>query len=219
MIWSRGEQPKVPGPELLAAYADGELPESATLRKQVADWLASHPEAAAELAAQAELRRLWQATTPADPGEAAWEAVRSRVAAGIPGLGAKAPGRGIRRRLLWAVGGLGAAAALLWLALTGLPPAPPTVVHPNPPGPGIVQVEPLPVATEDEVQILQVRGADTGTVVVGSLPVRAPLELAGPGDVTLKSVQSAPPDNMVPDVRLNGPSPPMIWSRLENEPE
>ena len=42
--WNAGAPPS---PELLAAYLDGEL--RGPVRKRVADWLAHHPEAAAEM--------------------------------------------------------------------------------------------------------------------------------------------------------------------------
>ena len=47
-------------------------------------------------------------------------------------------------------------------------------------------VEPFEVATADEVEILSVRGADTGTLVVGEVPVRGELVLPLPGEVEIK---------------------------------
>jgi hypothetical protein len=75
----------------------------------------------------------------------------------------------------------------------------------------------FPVATASEVTILRVEGSDTETLVVGTLPVHGPLELALPGEVSLTSVQPDAHDNMVPRVLLRGPSRPMIWARLDTE--
>jgi hypothetical protein len=75
--------------------------------------------------------------------------------------------------------------------------------------------EVLSVATMDEVEILRVEGADTGTLVVGALPVHGPLELADPGEVTVTSIEPDARDQMVPVMRSTGR--PMIWARLESE--
>src|SRR5262245_54407800 len=70
-----------PFPELLAAYADGEL--DAAARAQVEAWLAAHPEARAELEAQRRLSRrnqkLWHASAGPSPSEASWARVLNRV--------------------------------------------------------------------------------------------------------------------------------------------
>ncbi len=76
---------------------------------------------------------------------------------------------------------------------------------------------PFPVASESEVVILHVDGADAGTLVVGELPLQGPLELVGPGEVTFSSVQPAQRDNMLPEVYANGPGRPIVWARAENE--
>jgi hypothetical protein len=67
----------------------------------------------------------------------------------------------------------------------------------------------------DEVEILRVEGADTGTLVVGALPVHGPLELADPGEVTVTSIEPDARDQMVPVIRSTGR--PMIWARLDSE--
>jgi len=149
-----------------------------------------------------------------------WEALRGRVHAAVD---RRPVGPGGRRLLAWSIGGTAAAAAVAWLVLTLLPPgsAPPATgpgTQANTKRPGPAQAVALPVAGEDEVEIVHVEGADMPTLVVGAPPVAGPLVLAGPGDVTLKRVQPAHADNMVPDVRLDGPTP-MIWARLEGEPE
>ena len=76
---------------------------------------------------------------------------------------------------------------------------------------------PFAVARAHEVEILNVEGADTHTLVVGDLPLKGLLELAGLGDVTVNSVQPAARDNMLPDVHLSGPGRPMIWAKLDTD--
>jgi anti-sigma factor RsiW len=61
----------------LAAYVDHGL--SGDQRRRLEKWLADHPEVRAELEAQRRLARLWPATAPPDPGEAAWNAARIRA--------------------------------------------------------------------------------------------------------------------------------------------
>src|SRR5438270_6339912 len=70
-----------PFPELLAAYADGEL--DAAGRARVEAWLAEHPEARDEIEAQRRLsrrnRHFWQATAGPQPSEASWLRLLARV--------------------------------------------------------------------------------------------------------------------------------------------
>ena len=64
-----------PGPELLAAYVDGEFEgrdELAALRVRVEDWLSKHPHAQEELAQYRKLRKLWHDTAPDEPSDEAW---------------------------------------------------------------------------------------------------------------------------------------------------
>ena len=81
---SASESPDWPGPwpDVLAAYADGEL--DAAGRAEVERWLAEHPGARADLAAQRELSpdnwRLWQQVEAPLPAEHAWMSVRNAVA-------------------------------------------------------------------------------------------------------------------------------------------
>jgi anti-sigma factor RsiW len=219
MTWPHAEDGSGPGPELLAAYLDGELQGNAerlAQKEQVEAWLAEHPEAAAEPAAGDGLRTAWQATAPAEPGENAWDAVRVCVQ---DQLDREKERRARRRILAWGAGGAAAAAVAAWLLLT-LPssgPAPQVVERSRPiPAKNVEEEAPFPVATADEVEIVHIQGNDTATLVVGALPLEGPLVLAGHGDVTLKSVQPAPPDNMVPNVLLSGPTP-MIWAPLARE--
>ncbi|HYV37817.1 MAG TPA: hypothetical protein VE988_19180, partial [Gemmataceae bacterium] len=68
-----------PSPELLAAFADGELDQRNALRRNIEDWLAAHPDAANELEAQLELTRLLGATTPAEPSPHTWADMWARI--------------------------------------------------------------------------------------------------------------------------------------------
>jgi hypothetical protein len=84
------------------------------------------------------------------------------------------------------------------------------------PGQG-ADLEPFPVATAAEIEIVRIDGADTGTIVVGTLPVTGPLVLAVAGEVTVTRVAPAD-DKMVPDMYLEGPDAPVIWApRGDNE--
>jgi anti-sigma factor RsiW len=197
-----------PGPELLAAYFDGEFEgrdDLAPLRQRLESWLGSNPRARAELAEYRRLRHLWLETTPPEPDAAAWDNARVRLEACGTRPRSLAPGRG--RANSWKITAFltGAAAVLLTaLFFTDHATAP-------------EDDSPFPVASAQEVVILQVEGADTGTLVVGELPVQGPLDLVGPGDVTLTSVQPAKGDNMVPEVHIAGSGRPIIWARAESE--
>jgi anti-sigma factor RsiW len=215
MTSPHGDDDLGPSPELLAAYADGELDggdESRALKARVEAWLAGHPEAAAEVASLQRLRELCQAAAPADLSDDAWDALRDRVRRAVA-AGRRRPA--LRRLLIWGAGGMAAAVAAVWLTLALLPREASPVPTVNPVVKAVDET-PWPVATADEVEILHVQGADTGTLAVGAPPVEGPLELAGRGDVTVKSVQPAPPDNMRPEVRLDGPTP-MIWAPVAGE--
>src|SRR5262249_58779212 len=81
MTWFSDRHRVRPFPELLAAYADGEL--DAAGRARVEAWLAEHPEARAELENQRKLSRsnskLWHASGPQSPGERSWSRLFRRV--------------------------------------------------------------------------------------------------------------------------------------------
>jgi anti-sigma factor RsiW len=223
MIWSSRERWPKPRPELLAAYADGELegPAFRQLKAQVESWLAAHPQAAADLAADRHLEDLLRRCPAPGPSEDLWDAVQGRVRSDLERLAAAGrQGFSLRRRLTAAMAGLTSAAAAVWLALSLVPrPASPELSRATHPARVADQDVAFPVATEDEVEILSVQGEDTGTVVVGQMPLQGPMELAGPGDVTLTSVRPARADNMMPDVRMDDTDTPLVWARLEGERE
>jgi anti-sigma factor RsiW len=190
-------QPDPPGrlPELLAAYTDGEL--DAAARELVERWLAEHPEAREQLRAQRELSpenwRLWQNAEPPPPSEEAWAAVRGSVEGEVcnPPAAAAEPARW-KRVWVWVAGGVAAAAVVLaWWAVRE--PAAPPVPNPEPPrpvpqvaeGPRAAEVVALPVASDDDIELLRVPGGTTGWLVVGTHPLPDVLVLAGPDDVEL----------------------------------
>ena len=203
--------------EILAAYADGEFEgrdHLALLKQRVEDWLNRHPETQAELAQYRRLKQLWRETTPCEPGPERWRVVLEALQ-NQPTEGHTASWQsGLRwRRVVAMAAPLAACVALAvtWL----LQPVP--AVKPVAPPAAVVEesYEVLSVATMDEVEILRVEGADIGTLVVGALPVQGLLELAGPGEVTVTSMEPDARDQMVPVVRSAGR--PMIWARLESE--
>lgn len=202
-----------PDPQLLGAYFDGELegrPEQEALRRNVEAWLESHPAARTELAELRRLRRLCQESPPIEPTPETWDALLSRIeqTAYRPVPRRHAAGR-------WVAVLLAAAACVALLAWGVLWQR--SVRAPQSPAP--LAEEPFPVAAAAEIEVLQVEGNDTPTLVVGQLPVQGPLELAGPGDVVLTSVQPDATDQMVPHLRTDGSGRPMIWARVDAEEE
>jgi anti-sigma factor RsiW len=200
--------------EILAAYADGELEgrdDLAVLKERVEDWLAQHPEAEAELEQLRQLKQAWQDTTPSPPAPHVWQRLLRELEQ--PLRPAPATTRSAWRRSAAMATALAACVALalaLWSAHR--PDAVPS------PQPALSADEaPFAVAAAHEVEILDVDGADTHTLVVGELPVQGPLVLAAPGEITVTSVQPAARDNMVPEVNLQGPGRPMIWARAETD--
>jgi anti-sigma factor RsiW len=169
MTSERTNPSRGPTPEQLAAYHDGELAEAE--RARVEAWLADDAPAAAELDAWRRLDDLWRAAAPPEPSAAAWSAARDRVAAGRPAP--PAPPRPPARRLGllgWALGlgAAAAAAALLTLAL-------------RPRGASDDELEPLAVASPDDVVIISMDGNDTA-LVAAPAPVEGPLVVTGPDD-------------------------------------
>jgi anti-sigma factor RsiW len=183
-----------PSPEELAAYYDGEL--TAADRRRVEDWLADHPEAAAELRRLRRLEALWQAAAPAEPTSSAWAGVLRGIEQGVsPVRGARPSARAPRRAGLALVAAASAAVVLLALALGGR----------HPPAPLPPPQEPFPVASDADVEIVSVDADGAAAVLVGGLPLRHPIVLMAPGDVALRSVERDR-DGQFPDVRLQADS-------------
>ena len=193
---SDSPNPWKPSPELLAAFVDGELygPEA----KRVEAYLAEHPEAQADIADQRRLERLWDRTTPVQPGRAAWQRTLDRIFAGPRQIEPRS------RRWSLALPATIAAAAVglvVWSGMSG---------HRTP-----VPVEPFPVAQNSEVEIVRIDGDDVGAIVVGRLPLVGVLELASAGEVEITGMAQA--NVRMPMVAVEGRSP-MIWAKLDSEP-
>lgn len=204
--------PDLPGPwpDVLAAYADGEL--DAPARAAVERWLAAHPRARAAVRAQKQLSPdnwpLWQQAEPPLPTEATWAAVRELVADAVhsPVTPAAPSEPGWWRRTgVYFSGGVAAfvAAGLLFATIGQLffpPPPPPepltapevafgSVVEGDDPLAGVAV---LPVANAGDVDIHRVAGNGGGWLPVGEPPLAGPLALAGEGDVQLEGAEPHP---------------------------
>jgi hypothetical protein len=160
-----------PSREELAAYADGELRGAARARVQA--WMADHPEAAREVVALRELKQVFRATAPAEPNETTWATVLERIER--EATLRRQPARGWFARLArWTVPLAGAAAVLLTLAFYPATPTPAPREH----------VEPFPVVTPDDVEIISLADADHRAVVVGRPPLFEPIVLGRPSDMS-----------------------------------
>jgi anti-sigma factor RsiW len=194
-------------PELLAAYADGEL--DAAARARVETWLAEHPEARAELETQRRLsrrnQRLWQASAGPAPSETSWARLFEKVQGALPTpVGPVSPAARGRRILRFAAPVLAAAAAaVLGVLLLKSPTNPGAATDP-------ADEQPLAVATDGDIEIVSIQEADTDRLVVGVPPLRDPIKLASANDVELVKVEKDT-DGMMPQVQMNaGPNAPMI---------
>jgi anti-sigma-K factor RskA len=178
--WSNGAMK--PSLEQLAAYADGEL--DAASRRQCADWLATHAEAAAEIDAWRRLARVWAASAPTEPGPAVWTTTLDRIGQALPSDPAT-PARTGRKFVLWASLLTASAAAVLAVSLSAW------LSRPAPDASGDPDEAPYLVAAAHEVFIISMDVKDTDALVVGSPPVHGPLEFAAFEDIIL--VQAQPP--------------------------
>lgn len=200
--------------EILAAYADGELEgrdDLAPLKERVEDWLTQHPEAEAELEQLRQLKQVWQETTPPSPAPSVWQRMLRELAR--PSRPSPTPTQSAWPRFAVFAAALAACVALGLILRSARQPE----VVPSPQPVPLSDEAPFAVAAVHEVEILDVDGADTPTLIVGELPLQGPLVLAAPGDITVTSVRPAARDNMVPEVNLQGPGRPMIWARAETD--
>jgi hypothetical protein len=137
---NRWEPEREPTPEQLAAYLDGEL--AGVDRAGVQHWLATHPDAQAEVEALRQVQAQYDRVPVPEPSAAAWERTLRRIEADLS--------RG--RSWSWAVlAGLAAAAILGVLFLRN--------------GGTQEDNEPLPVATADDVRIISMNPNDHGAIV------------------------------------------------------
>lgn len=188
-------------PDVLAAYADGELDPCA--RAAVARWLASHPHSAAELLAQQQLSpenwRLWQHAEPPLPTEDTWATILDAVAvaATAPATpAAKREANWWRRTGAYFAGGVAAAVAVVGFVAVGavffpqhreplvyletVAPADPLAGH-----------DVLAVATEADVDVHRVVGGGAGWLPVGG-PLPGALVLATEDDVDVDEAEPHP---------------------------
>src|SRR5262249_30733767 len=158
-------------PELLAAYADGELPPRE--RARVEDWRAGHPEGAEFLEAQESVGpgnvELWQSVQPPAPSEAQW-------AEAYKGIESRAnfPARPSRVGWLGSLGLVATAATVLFLVSTGAPPdrpVAPEVARPVQAPPGEPDEPPYAMAQADDVRILSLPEAAATLLLVGEHPL------------------------------------------------
>jgi anti-sigma factor RsiW len=158
--------PGRPAPEQLASYVDGEL--GPADHAAVEEWLTSHPADRAEVDADRRLAQLMQATVAPNPGDEAWTGVLERITA-APLAVTRRPQRPTRWiALVVGVAAAGLAAAALLVAF--LPTKP---------------VEPLPVVSGDEIEIISMNWGDVPALVVGQPPMHGPFILASAGDVVV----------------------------------
>jgi len=207
----RQPQPDEPRPEELAAYLDGELEAPARLRVQ--HWLARRPDAAAEAEDLREMARLIKHTAVPEPDAAAWAATLERIERAVRAQ--RRPAAPLLGRIAAVLLPLAGAAAVL-LAL--LPP-PAGVQVPRPEA-----VEPFPVVTPDDVELISLEHADRDAVLVGHSPLSEPIVLVMPGDMS--DLQIKPDvDGMVPSVTraVEGSSAvvvvaPLGWTGVDDDP-
>jgi anti-sigma factor RsiW len=145
------------------AFADGELPPAR--RDEVANWLASHPEAAAEVDEVRRLRSLWDSAAPPEPPLEAWANTLARM--GMPTLPMRPPSRSWQRPAWFAA----AVAAVLPLVFLGR-----LLWGPSD------SSEPFQVAEPREVDIVSVDAHDADSLV-GHPALLADLEFTTAGDV------------------------------------
>ena len=204
-----------PSPTLLAAYFDGECEgrdDLAQLKQRIEAWLTASPHAQDEVAEYRHLLQACRSTSPAEPDNAQWVAVLSRIQAQTDTERIRSVGR--RSAIGWAAATVRAAClavVLFWQPGPRIqPPAPVLAISQ-------IEDEILPVADVNEVVIVRVEGADSQTLVVGQLPVQGVLELAAPGDVVLTKIRPDAADNMIPQVHMNETASPLIWAKLDSE--
>jgi hypothetical protein len=162
-----------------------------------------------------ELDRLFQVTPPPEPTAAEWDDALVRIEAGAAGHAGPKVGverylarnaRTGRRWTKWVAAA--AAVVLLTLASQRIP------WRPN-------AVEPFPVASWEEIEILSVHDPDMAMVVVGDSPLREPMALATGQDVIVENIQPDV-DGMMPDlgsVAADTTSPMIVAPMAAPQPE
>ena len=166
-----------PWPDVLAAYADGEL--GPAEQAEVERRLNADPSARAAVDGQRQLSpenwRLWQGAEPPMPTDDTWATVGESVAAALQAPRGPAHGARWARAGLWLGVAVGTAVAASVLAiLSGLfapALAPPVEDAPADPLAGYAV---LPLAAEDEVEVHRVAEPGAGWLPVGANPLTGP---------------------------------------------
>jgi hypothetical protein len=193
-----GQRHDRPFPEILAAYADGEL--DAAARARVEAWLAAHPSARSALDSQLRLsprnRKFWRAAAAPNPGAANWARVLDQVQGALdaPVRPAQLQRRPWQARY-W-VPAVATAAAALYLSLSGTGSAPiDSSVAP-------ATAEAFVMAKDADIDIISMDDSDAKAVVIGQRPLSGVVVLAALGDVEFRAVQKDSP-GMMPKVQMN----------------
>jgi hypothetical protein len=178
-----------PNPVDLAAYADGEL--KGIARERVQSWLIEHPEAAADVDAIRSLDRLCQGATPSEPSETSWTTVLQRIEKQVE-QGRRQCAAAGRPRLLRILVPLTAAAAVLLAVFVHQRASRETISGES--------LEPLPVATADDIEIISMDDGDRSALVIGKPPLFEPMVLVAAGDTSEIHIQPDSGDGMKPSI-------------------
>jgi anti-sigma factor RsiW len=208
-----------PSPQQLAAYADGEL--DPVSRVKVAEWLARHPEAAAEIDAHVGFQRTAQSAPPPEPGEAAWSSVLKRIDERTQTIraGKKQNAVLLAQRRAWLLRRMRdvsvAAAAVLLVFLWGRYHIPDQAPRFDPLNTAPQAARALPVVSDQDVEIISMEAGDLRCLVVGEPPLHRAIVLATMTDVLIEKVEQDT-DGMMPK-NMNEPTPwaPMIVVPLQ----
>jgi len=190
-------------PELLAAFADGEL--SAAERGRVEAWIAANSNGIVELETQKRLGRrhgrLWQ--WHGEPSQAEWQRTLNNIhqTLSAPQPMTPPPTSRSRRRLL---GALAAVAAAIVFAVFWFPRD-----AGDKGGAKVAPVDGFACATADDVEIMRIFEVDVDRLVVGEPPLRRAVVLATFEEVEGLNVLRDT-DGMMPAVNMQKAVAPMI---------
>jgi hypothetical protein len=204
------DEEREPSPEQLAAFLDGEYEHLGNLSPdRIERWLKRHPQAAEQARTQRRLSRVWQNTSPEEPAADEWRRVLCQIERRL-----QDPSRPRPRPWRWWGGAVGllvatAASVALVVSVARRPIADPFTLPVDPPGQ--VSSVVLPIVSDDEVEILSVRGVDVESLVVGVMPMHGTLVLADPGEVSLIRSNPAVGGKTIPGIRMNDAETPMVW--------
>jgi hypothetical protein len=194
-----------PTPEQLAAFAEGELDPAAS--DWVRAWLADRGDE------QDLLLLPWlRESVPCEPSEEAWNATLAHIHERVftPQRPPLRPRWGLRVLVGLAVTATAAALAGVWL----IPPWLGTTKDSG----GLVQsdpdVEPFPVASAAEVNIISIHPNDADAVVMG-IPLLGPLEWVQAEEIEGFDADPHPSDGQVPWLMEDGPVPLILVQNVD----